>query len=68
MFQCNPEKGVMRRSQVYSVEIFANINKKQEIEKAMIPKHLKERLAVLRNLKGSLTNRNVEWKYTHTYT
>lgn len=57
-----------RSSQVYSVKIFANIKKKEEIEKMMIPKPLKERLAVLTNLEGSLTKRNVEWKYTYTHT
>lgn len=55
-------------SQVYSGKIFANIKKKEETEKTMIPKPLKERLAVLTNLEGSLTERNVEWKYTYTHT
>ena len=69
MFQYNPEKGVMRNSsQVYSGKNFANIKKKEEIEKTMIPKPLKERLAVLTNLEGSLIERNVEWKYTYTHT
>lgn len=46
-----------RSSQIYSVKIFANIKKKEEIEKMMIPKPLKERLAVLTNLEGSLTKK-----------